>query len=137
MDEKKDYQKACIGIVKKRVDATLEGLGLQLPPNEHFDYYYGLIDFEFFARQHLGEDVVEWMKANIHPLDIVFRLAEDHGIPCVAIMFFRGGRSLGSRNYFPKVAKGGSDAGVIGAGVLAQMEHALTMGGRDTARSQT
>jgi len=36
-------------------------------------------------------------------------LAEDHGIPCVAIMFFRGGRSLGSRNYFPKVAKGGSD----------------------------
>ena len=36
-------------------------------------------------------------------------LAEDHGIPCVAIMFFRGGRSLGSRNYFPKVAKGGAD----------------------------
>jgi excinuclease ABC subunit C len=36
-------------------------------------------------------------------------LAEDHGIPCVAIMFFRGGRSLGSRNYFPKVAKGGAE----------------------------
>jgi len=36
-------------------------------------------------------------------------LAEDHGIPCVAIMFFRGGRSLGSRNYFPKIAKGGAE----------------------------
>jgi aspartate 4-decarboxylase len=24
--------------------------------------------------------MVEWMKANIHPLDIVFRLAQDHGI---------------------------------------------------------
>ncbi|HEX4717201.1 MAG TPA: ROK family protein [Thermoleophilaceae bacterium] len=35
------------------------------------------------------------------------------------------------------LAKGGSDAGVIGAGVLAQMEHALTMGERDTARSKT
>ena len=80
MDEKKDYQKACIGIVKKRVEATLEGLGLELPPNEFFDYYYGLIDFEFFARKHLGEDIVKWMKANVHPLDIVFRLAEDHGI---------------------------------------------------------
>src|SRR6476469_9236147 len=80
MDEKKDYQKACIGIVKKRVEATLEGLDLKLPPNEYFDYYYGLIDFEFFARKHLGEDVVKWMKANVHPLDIVFRLAEDHGI---------------------------------------------------------
>ncbi len=29
MDEKKDYQKACIGIVKKRVEATIEGLGIE------------------------------------------------------------------------------------------------------------
>lgn len=80
MDEKKDYQKACIGIVKKRVEATLEGLGLEVSPNELFDWYYGLIDFEFWARKNLGEDIVEWMKANVHPLDIVFRLAEEHGI---------------------------------------------------------
>jgi aspartate 4-decarboxylase len=80
MDEKKAYQKACIGIVKKRVHATLEGLGLEVPPNELFDYYYGLIDFEFWARKQLGDDIVEWMKENVHPLDIVFRLAEDHGI---------------------------------------------------------
>jgi aspartate 4-decarboxylase len=80
MDEKKAYQKACIGIVKKRVEATLEGLGIEVAPNELFDYYYGLIDFEFFARKHVGEDFVKWMKANIHPLDIVFRLAQDHGI---------------------------------------------------------
>ncbi|EFK95120.1 aspartate aminotransferase, partial [sediment metagenome] len=26
------------------------------------------------------EDVVKWMKENVHPLDFVFRLAEDHGI---------------------------------------------------------
>ena len=80
MDEKKLYQRACIGICKKRVDATIEGLDIPIAPNEFFDYYYGLIDFEFFARKHLGEDVVKWMKANVHPLDIVFRLAEDHGI---------------------------------------------------------
>jgi len=80
MDEKKDYQKACIGIVKKRVAATIEGLGIEVGPNKEFDYYYGLIDFEFFARKYLGEDIVKWMKANVHPLDIVFRLAEDHGI---------------------------------------------------------
>jgi aspartate 4-decarboxylase len=80
MDEKKVYQKACLGICKQRVKATLEGLDLQLPPNELFDYYYGLIDFEFFARKNIGDDAVEWMKKNIHPLDIVFRLAEEHGI---------------------------------------------------------
>src|SRR3954449_3792965 len=80
MDEKKNYQKACIGIVKKRVEATIEGLDIEVGPNQYFDYYYGLVDFEFFARKYLGEEVVEWMKANVHPLDIIFRLAEDHGI---------------------------------------------------------
>jgi aspartate 4-decarboxylase len=80
MDEKKDYQKACLGIVKKRVHATLEGLGLEGNPSELFDFYYGLIDFEFWARKHLGEEIVKWMKKNVHPLDIVFRLAEEHGI---------------------------------------------------------
>ena len=80
MDKKKDYQKACIGIVRKRVEATIKGLGIEVAPNELFDYYYGLIDFEFFARKYVGEELVAWMKQNIHPLDIVFRLAEDHGI---------------------------------------------------------
>ena len=55
MDEKKDYQKACIGIVKKRVQATIEGLGIEVGPNDQFDYYYGLIDFEFWARKYVGE----------------------------------------------------------------------------------
>ncbi len=80
MDDKKVYQKACIGIVKKRFQATVEGLGIELGENNLYDYYYGLIDFEFWARTYLGEEVVEWMKTNVHPLDIVFRLAEDHGI---------------------------------------------------------
>jgi aspartate 4-decarboxylase len=80
MDNKKDYQRACIGIVKKRVEATIEGLGIDIPDNPLFDYYYGLIDFEFWMRKYLNDDVVEWVKANVHPLDPVFRLAEQHGI---------------------------------------------------------
>src|ERR1700704_5569471 len=80
MDTKKDYQKACLGICKKRVEATIEGLDIEVGPNQYFDYYYGLTDFEFFARKYLGEDIVKWMKKNVHPLDIVFRLAQDHGI---------------------------------------------------------
>ncbi|HEY8122237.1 MAG TPA: bifunctional aspartate transaminase/aspartate 4-decarboxylase [Myxococcota bacterium] len=80
MDERKLYQKACIGIVKQRVRATIEGLGIEVPPNELFDYYYALIDLEFWMRKYVGPEVVEWVKQNVHPLDIVFRLAEDHGI---------------------------------------------------------
>src|ERR1700758_4297584 len=34
MDEKKAYQKACLGICKKRVDATIEGLDIDVGPNE-------------------------------------------------------------------------------------------------------
>ena len=80
MDEKKAYQAACMGIVKRRVWATIEGLGIDVQPNPLFDDYYGLVDLEFWIRKYAGEDVVKWVKANVHPLDIVFKLAEDHGI---------------------------------------------------------
>ena len=45
-------------------------------------------------------------------------LAEDHGVVCVAVMFFRGGRSLGSRNFFPKIATGAEDDEIIRAFLL-------------------
>jgi len=80
MDEKKAYQKACMDIVRARTRATQQGLGIDVEPNPLFDHYYGLIDFEFWMRKYAGDEVVEWMKKNVHPLDIVFRLAEDHGI---------------------------------------------------------
>jgi aspartate 4-decarboxylase len=79
-DETKAYQQACIDILRRRVEATITGLGIDVPPNPLFDWYYGLVDFEFWLRKYGGEDVMQWVKANVHPLDIVFRLAEDHGI---------------------------------------------------------
>ncbi|HEY7382717.1 MAG TPA: bifunctional aspartate transaminase/aspartate 4-decarboxylase [Beijerinckiaceae bacterium] len=80
MDDKKVYQKACMEIVHKRVTSMIEGLGLQLQPNPNYDAYYGLIDFEFWARKNIGDEAVEYLKKNIHPLDLAFRLAEDHGV---------------------------------------------------------
>ena len=74
-----EYQKACMEIVNRRAWAMIETLGLQLSPNPNYDAYYGLIDFEFWARKNIGADAVEYLK-NIHPLDLAFRLAEDHGI---------------------------------------------------------
>jgi aspartate 4-decarboxylase len=79
-DENKAYQQTCINLLRHRVLATIDGLGIDIPPNPLFDWYYGLIDFEFWLRKYGGEEVVRWVKANVHPLDIVFRLAEDHGI---------------------------------------------------------
>ena len=50
------------------------------PRMPNYDAYYGLIDFEFWARKNIGDEAVEYLKKNVHPLDLVFRLAEDHGI---------------------------------------------------------
>jgi aspartate 4-decarboxylase len=80
MDTKKEYQKACMEIVHKRMMALLEGMGLEVPPNPNFDAYYALIDFEFWARKNIGDQAVEYLKKNIHPLDLAFKLAEAHGI---------------------------------------------------------
>jgi aspartate 4-decarboxylase len=80
MDGAKLYQKACMEIVHRRAMAMIEGLGIEVSPNPLYNAYYGLIDFEFFARKNIGQDAVEYLKKNVHPLDLAFRLAEDHGI---------------------------------------------------------
>jgi aspartate 4-decarboxylase len=80
MDEEKAYQKACMEIVNKRFWSLAHGLGLEFSPNPAYDAYYGLIDFEFWARKNIGDEAVDYLKKNVHPLDLTFRLAEDHGI---------------------------------------------------------
>jgi aspartate 4-decarboxylase len=82
LDTKKAYQAACMEIVNKRLWALLDGLGLadKLTPNPNYDAYYGLIDFEFWARKNIGDKAVDYLKKHVHPLDLAFRLAEAHGI---------------------------------------------------------
>ena len=80
MDSEKRYQTACKEIVNRRIWTLIEGIGLQLTANPSYDAYYGLIDFEFWARKNLGDEAVEYLKKNIHPLDLAFRLAEAYGI---------------------------------------------------------
>lgn len=67
-------------IVHRRATAMIEGLGIEVSPNTLYNAYYGLIDFEFFARKNIGQEAVDYLKKNVHPLDLAFRLAEDHGI---------------------------------------------------------
>jgi excinuclease ABC subunit C len=55
-------------------------------------------------------------------------MAEDHGICCIAVMFFRGGRSLGTRSFFPKLVKGADDDEIIRAFLLQYY------GGREAPR---
>src|SRR6266403_853069 len=80
MDTEKHYQTACKEIVNRRIWTLIDSIGLQLTANPNYDAYYGLIDFEFWARKNIGDEAVEYLKKNVHPLDLAFRLAEAHGI---------------------------------------------------------
>lgn len=82
LDKDDGYRKACLDICKRRVAATVKGLGIDVKTGTSplFASYYGLIDFEFWGKKYLGEEVVDFLKANVHPLDIVYRLANDHAV---------------------------------------------------------
>lgn len=80
MDTQKQYQKACKEIVHRRARTLIDSIGLHLAGNPNYDAYYGLLDFEFWARKNIGDDAVEYLKTNVHPLDLAFRLAEAYGI---------------------------------------------------------
>ncbi len=80
VDTKKIYQTACMELVQRRFRLLTEALGIEVQAGEHYDAYYGIIDFEYWLRKYVGEDVVAWIKQNVHPLDIAFKLAEDYGI---------------------------------------------------------
>ena len=80
VDHEKAYRQACTAILRRRVSSLLNGLGLEAKPGPLFDNYYGLIDLEYWLRKHLGDEVARFIRQNVHPLDIVFRLARDHGI---------------------------------------------------------
>jgi aspartate 4-decarboxylase len=90
MDTAKDYQRRCIDIVRKRVEACAEGLTLKIERGPMYAAYYGEFDFEYWIRAHLGDELIDWVKQHYHPLDIVFRLAEDHGIVLLNGSGFKG-----------------------------------------------
>lgn len=81
LDDDKVYQKACMQICDRRFRKLVDAMGIDASDaGPFYDRYYGLIDFEYTLRKYVGEDVVNWLKENVHPLDIAFKLAQDHGI---------------------------------------------------------
>jgi aspartate 4-decarboxylase len=82
LDTDDSYRKTTMEICRQRLHATVEGLGIDSKAGSSplFAAYYGLVDLEFWLRKYLGDEVAQFVKDNYHPLDIVFRLAEEHGI---------------------------------------------------------
>jgi aspartate 4-decarboxylase len=79
-DRARAYRAEVTAMLHRRSQAFSAALGFDPERNPFFDHYYGLVDLDFWMRTHLGEEAAAWMRAHVHPLDIAFRLAEDHGI---------------------------------------------------------
>jgi aspartate 4-decarboxylase len=90
MDEKKEYQSRCMEMLRERVETCADGLGIGHISDPMFAAYYGEIDLEFWLRKYAGDDVVAWIKQKVHPLDIVFKLAEDYGVVALNGSGFQG-----------------------------------------------
>src|SRR5204862_2526618 len=72
--------KTCIELLHRRFTLAVESLGLDIKPWPTYDAYYGLFDLEFWLKGNVSPEVLAYVRTNVHPLDIVFRLAEEHGI---------------------------------------------------------
>jgi hypothetical protein len=63
-DQEQAYRGACIAILRRRVRALLDGLGLEAKPGPLFDNYYGLIDLKFWlAVRAIARDYVQAYRA--------------------------------------------------------------------------
>ena len=82
MDTEKVYQKACMEICERRFRKLItRAWGSRSPMSGRTSTATTASSISSTTlRKHVGNDVVEWLKENVHPLDIPFKLAQDHGI---------------------------------------------------------
>ena len=75
LDTEKQYRKDAQALVRRRLDALVEGLGITLAPDPLRVGYYIELDFLAYAEEHYPAEFGEYLKANYEPADILFRIA--------------------------------------------------------------
>jgi aspartate 4-decarboxylase len=79
LDKDDRYKERCRHIVQERLDALVDGLGLDLPENPQRAFYYAVLDLEAWARRTHGDEFMSWATANHVPIDIVVGIAKNYG----------------------------------------------------------
>jgi len=80
MDEKDTYKATCQDIVHRRLNALFRGVGIPVPENLHYSAYYIMVDLMLWARRQYGEEFCRFLEKNHEPVDLIFRMAEKHGV---------------------------------------------------------
>ena len=80
LDDQNTYKATCQEIVHRRLHALYRGLGLPIPKNDSYSSYYIMFDLMLWAKMRHGEDFCRFLAKNYEPLDLIFRIAEEHGV---------------------------------------------------------
>jgi aspartate 4-decarboxylase len=80
MDKDDAYKKASQDLVRRRYDNLYEALGIPQPEDPHAAHYYTEIDIRQVATAAYGPELADWIEKEVHPLDFVFRLADEEEV---------------------------------------------------------
>jgi aspartate 4-decarboxylase len=80
LDTAHSYKTLCQLIVRRRMKALMEGVGVTLPPDEDRASYYAELDLMRWAEHTYGPDFARFLKKNYECTDVLFRLAEKSGV---------------------------------------------------------
>ena len=80
LDTEDSYKTLCSLIVRRRLKALFDGLGLTPPVDENRASYYAELDLMVWAQQLYGPEFVGFLRKNYECTDVLFRLAEQSGV---------------------------------------------------------
>lgn len=80
MDESDGYKAEVKKLIRRREAALYRELGLPPESGGNQVDYYTLLDLEDIARRLYGDDFAGWVKKNVSPTELLFRIANDTGI---------------------------------------------------------
>ena len=90
IDIQNNYKSLNINICNKRQEILYKALELPYIENKNNAAYYTQFDIEKWAYNYYGQDFVDFIKSNYHPVDILYKLAKDYGIVLLSGSGFAG-----------------------------------------------
>jgi aspartate 4-decarboxylase len=80
LDKPGKYKKLTQGLIQKRLNLLWSSVGFTVPADPLRAGYYAEIDMMLWSVKFYGNKFAEYLKKNFDPVDILFRLAEEHAI---------------------------------------------------------
>lgn len=87
IDKENEYKALNISICRKRQELLYNALQIPVNEDKNNAAYYTQFDIEQWARINYGEDFVNYIKSNYHPVDILYKLANEY---CIVLLSGNG-----------------------------------------------